>query len=100
MSRATMWFWVFLALVLKPQSATAEIPDLCCPSSCVSASSDLMIVSVESGQVAVMSQDGEMVPFARNFHLGPAADNRVHICFSFNSFGDREVKCLLTPPMS
>jgi hypothetical protein len=78
----------------------SSIPVWCCPISCVAIDGPVRIggsdVSTEYDGFETAAPN---TPLSKNVFIGESPDDRVHVCIGFTDFGDREIKCLLTPPM-
>ena len=95
----TLALALVMALAATPAGA-ANIPSWCCPNTCQAAGVSFRIAYPrERGEEVQVIQNGQSIPLSGSFYLGEAADSQVHICIGFDAFGNREVKCLLTPPM-
>jgi hypothetical protein len=99
MERLVPVYALTLAGTISASTLAADnIPARCCPNSCEIATG-AMEYGTASGRTrrTGIRQNGEFVPLSRNIYLGESPDDRARICIGFDTFGNKEVKCMFTP---
>ena len=95
-------FLISLTGMLPANSCLAQswYPQLCCPNSCLTISeAPGVIVDYNDRPHGSLMMAGQGLPLSGNLFVGASPDNRTHVCIGYDSFGNKEIKCLFTPPI-
>ena len=88
------------ALVVSPTHAQNWYPVVCCPNSCLSFDEIPQLTGHGIGQLhGSRGLAVQRLPFSKDLHVGTSPDAKTHVCVGYDSFGNKEIKCMFTPPM-